>query len=295
MTTNAKKSSFGASIIRFFLRKKSTGGRGIGKQRKRGINFSIDKRQKFVIAVLTLSVGLFLAEFQFNKAGVYIAFLLSILTNVFLLWALYQDIKENPTYEIFILPFFYSLAFGLFFFLTPTVFISRLLLTVMYAFGLYSLFLSQNILKVSSAKTIALVSGARIVSFVITLVSYFFLTNILFTLHIIVFPVIVIMLIYTYLFVYHSLWTYSLQKGAQPLSIWASAITVFLVEAATILWFWPSSPTVIALFLTGYFYAIVGLTHVWFEKRLFKGILWEYVWVGCIVFFVLILFTPWGK
>ncbi len=265
------------------------------KRKKKNISFSIDKRQKFVIAVLALSIGLFFAEFQFNKAGIYIAFLLSIFTNVFLLWAVFHDIKTNRTYEIFILPFFYSLAFGLFYFLTPTVFISRLLLTVVYAFGLYSLFLSQNILAISSVKTIALVSGARIVSFVITLVSYFFLTNIVFTLHIIVFPVIVIMLIYTYLLVYHSLWTYSLQKGSQPLSLWVSAITVFLVEAATILWFWPSSPTVIAVFLTGYFYAIVGLSHIWFEKRLFKGILWEYVWVGFIVFFVLILFTPWGK
>lgn len=266
------------------------------KRGRKGItSFAIEKRQKFVIAIITLSLSLFFSEFEFSKSGIIIAFLLSIFTNLFLWWAISRDVKDNKAYNIFILPFFYSLAFGLFYSITPTNIISRLLLTVIYAFGLYSLFLSQNILAVSSIRTIALLSSARIVSFVITLISYFFLSNIIFTLRITVFPIIALMLLYNFPLIYHSLWTYSLQKGSQPLSLWVSALTVCLVEAATILWFWPSSPTVIALFLTGYFYTIVGLSHIWFERRLFKGILWEYVWVGCIVFFVLILLTPWGK
>lgn len=258
-------------------------------------HFSIDKRQKFVIAVILLFLGLFLAEYQFSRAGIFIAVILAFATNLFLWWAIHQDVKENKAYQIFILPFFYSLAFGLFYFLTPTAFLARLLLTAIYAFGLYSLFLSQNIFIVSSVRTIQLLSGARIVSFVIALISYFFLNNIVLTFHINIIPVILLMLMYTYLLVYHSLWTYVLQRSQQPLALWAAAITVCLVEAATIVWFWPSNPTVIALFLTGFFYTIVGLSHIWFEKRLFKGILWEYVWVGTIVFFVLIAFTQWGK
>lgn len=263
---------------------------------KRGISlFSIDKRQKFVIAVIVLSVGLFLAEFQFSRSGLYIVTFLSVLTNVFLYWAIHEDIKENKAYQAFILPFFYSFAFGLFYFLTPTIFLSRIILTAVYAFGLYSLFLSQNILVVSSMRTIALLSGARIVSFVITLISYFFLTNIVYSLHVTIFFVIFIILFYTYFLVYGSLWTYNLQKTISSVGIWVAGLTACLVEAAIILWFWPSSPTVIALFLAGFFYTIVGLAHVWFEKRLFKGILWEYVWVGSVTFFVLILFSPWGK
>jgi hypothetical protein len=270
----------------------------IGPRRGRrgiGLSFSTDKRQKFVIAIGLLSLGLFFGEFQFSRFGIAIAFLLAIFTNIFLWWAIHKDAVENKSFYIFILPFFYSLAFGMFYFLTPTVFAAHLLLAAIYAFGLYSLLLSQNILTVASIRTIQLLSGARIVSFVITLISFFFLSNIAYTLRITVFPVIVLFLLYTYPLIYHSLRTYSLQKGMQPISIWASALTVCLAEAATLLWFWPSSPTVIALFLTGFFYAIVGLTHIWFERRLFKGVLWEYVWVGCIVFFVLNLFTQWGK
>ena len=149
--------------------------------------FSIDKRQKFVIAVFILSLSLFFAEFQhfhFTTSGIFVVLFLSLFTNLFLFWAIHEDVRENRAYQSFILPFFYSLAFGLFYFLTPTIFLSRIILTVVYAFGLYSLFLSQNILVVSSMRTIALLSGARIVSFVITLISYFFLTNIVYTLHI---------------------------------------------------------------------------------------------------------------
>ena len=68
-----------------------------------------------------------------------------------------------------------------------------------------------------------------------------------------------------------------------------------MIEIAAVVWFWPSTPTVIALFLAGFFYTIVGISHVWFEKRLFRGVMWEYVWVGATVCFVLLLFTSWGK
>jgi hypothetical protein len=286
MSNRRKINNFWGRLGRLFAPKK--GKRGI-------LSFSIDKRQKFVVSVIALSLGLFLAEFQFSKSGFYIVFFLSFLTVLLLLWAIYADLKENKAYQSLILPFFYSLAFGLFYFLAPSVFLSRIILTVVYAFGLYSLFLSQNILVVSAMRTIALLSGARIVSFVITLISYFFLTNIVYTLHVNIFFVILVISLYTFFLVYGSLWTYNLQKTIQHLVKWVIMLTVCLVEAATILWFWPSSPTVIAIFLAGFFYTIVGLSHIWFERRLFKGILWEYVWVSCITFFALFLFTPWGK
>jgi len=265
------------------------------KKGRRKLQFVIDKRQKFVLAVIILSLGLFFTEYQLTQWGLIVTLIMPFLTVAFLLWAVFDDLKENKLYQVIILPFIYTFAFGFFYLLTPTSFIIRLLLTTIYAFGLYSLFLSQNIFVVSSSRTIQLLSGARIVSFVITLISYFFLTNIVFSFHIVVFPVIVAIALYSYFLIYHSLWTYSLQKYSQPLIMWVSALTACIIEVASLVWFWPTNPTVTALFLTGFFYAIVGLSHIWFEKRFFKGILWEYVWVGTIVFFVLLLFTSWGK
>lgn len=271
-------------------RQVSTGKRGLRK-----LHIAIDKRQKFVLAVCVLSLCLFFTEYQLTQWGIIVTLILPVLTVLFLLWAIFSDLNENKLYQVIILPFIYTFAFAFFYLLTPASFFIRLLLTAIYAFGLYSLFLSQNIFIVSSARTIQLLSGARIVSFVITVISYFFLTNIVFSFHVIIFPEIVIIAIYSYLLIYHSLWTYTLQKYSQPLLIWVSALTACVIEVATLVWFWPSSPTVTALFLTGFFYAIIGLSHIWLEKRFFKGILWEYVWVGTIVFFVLLLFTQWGK
>lgn len=265
------------------------------KKGRKTIEFSLDKRQKFVSAVIALSSVLFIAQFHFGASGFIFPIVFSAMTVLFLWWAIRSDLKENFTVNVFILPLLYSLAFGLFYFLIPARLLSRIILTGLYAFGLYSLFLSQNIFIVGSIRTIALLSGARIVSFVVTLVSFFLLTNIVFTLHISAIPLIAVIFIYSYLLIYQSIWSYTLQKTSQPILLWVLALTVCLVEAAVALWFWPSIPTVIALFLTGLFYTIVGLSHVWFERRLFKGVLWEYVWVGVFVFFVLLLFTSWGK
>lgn len=263
---------------------------------KRSIVITIDKRQKFVIAVILLSFGLFLSEFQFSRSGLLISLIISIFSALFLLWAIYKDInKENFSVSLFILPFFYSLAFGLFYFLVPVSILSRVILTSLYALGMYSLFLSQNIFVVASIRTIALLSGARIVSFVITLLSFFFLTNIVFTLHANVFVTVGLIFLFTYPLIYQSIWTYNLQKTPYPVALWVLALSLCIVESAFMLWFWPSSPTVIALFLAGFFYTMTGLSHVWFEKRLFRGVLWEYLWVGVVVFFVLLLFSSWGK
>lgn len=245
--------------------------------------------------MIVLSLGLFLSEFQFEKAGIVVAIILGLLTDLILYWAVKDDLDDNFSLAIFTLPFFYSLAFALFYFLLPTRLLFRLILTTLYAFGLYSLFLSENIFTVGSIRTIALLSGARIVSFVLTLLSYFFLTNTVVSLHQTIFITVPLIAIFTYPLVYQALWTYNIQKTPVPLREWAGVISLCIVEVAAAVWFWPSSPTVIALFLAGFLYTLVGLSHVWFEKRLFRSVMWEYVWVGAIVFFVLLLFTSWGK
>ena len=291
------ESIFGLLVKRFGKKPYKRGKRTSAKIK------GIEKRQKFLIAIFVLALGLLIVEHQFSRSGLYSALALSFLTEVFLFWALRQDIKENKSGNLFILPFFYTLGFSLFYFslrfgflyFTPASLVSQLIWTALYAFGLYSMFLSQNIFAVASIRTIALLSGARIVSFVLTLLTYFFLTNITFTLHLSIYFTVIIFAIYTFFLVSQSLWTYRLVKETRASIIWTAAVTLCLVEMATMLWFWPSSPTVIAIFLSGFFYTLVGLSHVWLERRLFRGVLWEYVWVGAIVFFALLLFSPLGQ
>lgn len=261
--------------------------------RKRIKILALGKRHRFIIAVAILSFGLFISEYMVGKSAVSISFVLSFLTSLFLFLANKEDIEEHFSPSIFILPFFYSLSFGLFYFLVPSRFLTRILMTSLYALGLYSLFLSQNIFTLASIRTIALLSSARTVSFILTLISYFFLSNIIFSLDFSLIPTAILLFICSYFLVTHSIWTYTLEKSFFPQTLWVLALSTCIVEASLVLWFWPTSPTVIALFLTGFFYTIVGLFHVWHEKRLFRGVLWEYIWVGVIVFFILILSTSW--
>jgi len=251
------------------------------------------KRQKFISGVIILSLGLFISQNLLGKSGVYTVFSLAFLTDLILFLILYKDLKENFSPQVFILPFLFSLAFGLFYFLVPARFLTRLITTSLYALGLYSLFLSENIFIVSSIRTIALLTSARTVSFTITLLSYFFLSNVVFTLHLNIYVFIFLLLIYSFLLIIHSLWTYTLVRNIFVNLYWIFGLTLCLIEVGIILWFWPSTPTVLALFLTGIFYSIVGISQVWLEKRLFKGVLWEYVWIGAVVFVTLLLFTHW--
>ena len=259
--------------------------------KKNSFFFNIPKRQKFIISVVILSLVLFSSEQLFGKGGIYISVLLSILTDFFVFWAIRKDLQDNFSLQIFILPFFYSLACALFYFLVPVRFITRVGMTSLYAFGLYSLLLSENIFIVSSIRTIALLSSARTVSFIVTILSYFFLSNVVFSLHLNIVVTLALIFIFSFPLVLYSIWTHTLENNFSSHIQWILLIALCLVETAFALWFWPTQPTIIGLFLTGLFYILVGISQIWLDKRLFKGVMWEYIWVAVIVFLVFITFS----
>lgn len=258
----------------------------------KGRRVEISKRQRFIISVVILSLLLFLSEHLFGKSGIYIIFSLAFLTDILLFWTIYKDLKSLNSFQVFILPFLYSLSFGLFYFLIPARFLTRILMTSLYAVGLYSLLLSQNIFVVSSIRTIALLSSARTVSLALSLLSFFFLSNVTFSLHTNVFITLLLILGFSFPLVLQSVWSYSLDKKLFSINLlWVGLLTICLVEVSFILWFFPTPPTIIALFLTGLFYIVVGLSQIWLQRRLFRNVMWEYIWVSVIVFLVFVFFT----
>lgn len=256
-------------------------------------SFLINKRQRFVLSVIVLSLGLFFSEHRISLYAIIFSLLLALVTNLLFFLSTHTDTKENISIQLFILPFFYSLAFALFYFLVPYRFLTKAITASFYGIGLYSLFLSHNIFVVASIRTIALASSARIVSLILTLISYFFLSNVILSLDFPLIPTVVLIFLVSFFLILHSIWTYTLEKLNWAQIAWASLLSLCLMDIAFILWFWPSSPIFLAIFLTGFFYTVVGLFHVWLDKRLFKGVLWEYVWVAVIVFCILIISTPW--
>jgi uncharacterized membrane protein HdeD (DUF308 family) len=89
----------------------------------------------------------------------------------------------------------------------------------------------------------------------------------------------------------HSIWTHTLENDIRSHSEWVLMIAVCILEIAFVLWFWPAAPTIIGLFLTGLFYILIGISQIWLDKRLFKGVMWEYIWVGVIIFLVFVTFS----
>lgn len=69
---------------------------------------------------------------------------------------------------------------------------------------------------------------------------------------------------------------------------------MMIFELAWALIMWPVQAAIYTLFITGMFYTYIGVSQVWFEKRLFKGVLWEYIWVGFFSILFLIVFSGWG-
>lgn len=252
------------------------------------------KRQQFIFAVLLLSLLLLVTEQLLGKSGITIVIVLAFMTILFLYLPLKHDLKDNLSPQVFILPFFYSLSIGLFYLLVPARLLTRAGMTVLYAVGLYSVFLSQNIFTVSSIRTIALLSGARTVSLVLTLLSYFFIANVVFSFHINVFITLFLIFLFTFPMVLQSIWIHTLDRNPFAQIFWVLSLSICLVEVSLILWFFPSSPTVAALFLTAVFYVLIGLTQAWFEKRLFRSVILEYFWVTLVSFIFLVLFTNFG-
>lgn len=255
----------------------------------------LSKRQAFVFSVLVLSIGLFVSEFFHGIPLIGFAIFLSLLTVILLYLSLKNDIKDTFHYPIFILPVLFTLSFVVFYPLVPARLLTRILTTVVYAFGLYSLFLTQNIFAVSQIRTINLMRSARIVSFVLTIVVLFFLTNVVFSLRIPLYfsPFLIFGLIF--LLNFQSLWIYFLSKEAIRDSLFTSLlISVAITELSIVLNLWPVTAAIYSIFITGIFYAYSGLTHAWIEKRLFRNVLWEYVWVGFLAILILVFFSKWG-
>jgi len=257
----------------------------------------LSKRGKFVFSVFLLSAALFFSELTTGWIVVTLGFILSFLTVLLLFLILKDDVaKKSHLLPILILPFFFTLSFSLFYSLIPARLLTRVLLTGVFAFGAYSLFLTENIFAISSLRTINLLRSARIVAFVITIFVLFFLFNIIFSLRLPLYITPFIVAVISFLMAAQFLWSYSESRegGGREVYIFSTGVALMMGQLALVLTLWPVTPAIYAIFLTGIFYTYSGLANAWLERRLFKGILWEYIWVGALSVLFLLIFSNWG-
>jgi len=257
--------------------------------------FKLSKRKRFLISSFVSSlgfVGVQLLPEDFRFIGI---FLLSILAVILTGWSLYDGLGKNATLLILILPFFYTLGVGFFWFLLPSNIYARIPVVLLYGLGVYALCLTLNIYVVAAIRTIALLRAAKGVGFILSLFTFFLIFNLILSFK---WPVYVsasfVSLLSLPLYL-QGFWTASLEKYIDKRLIGYSLIASILMgEIATAIFFWPVTLVVGSLFLTVSSYVLLGLGQAQLEGRLFSQTVREYVSVGIAVLVGMFFVTNWG-
>lgn len=258
------------------------------------MNFKLNKRQKIVIASAVLTIGLLSTQLvNFDLRFRFITGL-GILSYFLSLWALWEGLNRTKAVILMILPAFFTLAVASFYFLLPVRWLTRL--PVAFAFGLffYLLLLAQNVFNVAAIRTIPLYRAASTASFLFTLLSAFFIYNVIYAFNLFFFWNGLAVTLISFPLILQVLWSIDMEDNLQASIVFQSAIlSLILGEFALTFSFWPMATTIWSLSLASAMYVLVGLTTQLLRGKLTKRVVWEYIGLGIIVLLVGFLTTSW--
>lgn len=254
----------------------------------------MSKRTKFITTSLLLSLGFFglsLIPDTYRYGGIAS---LSLLSCVLFCWSLKEGLGRNATLLALILPVFYTLGVGLFWFLLPSTLLATLPVIIMYGVGVYVLVSTYNIFVVSTFKKIALSRAANGVGFVLTLFTLFLLCDAILSLRSSLYIRTPVIFFVAFPLFVQGLWISELSdKINREVVIYSLAFAAGVASLSAILFFWPVSVIVGSLLLTVTTYVLLGLGQARFEGRLFKTTVREYLIVGFLVFIFMIISVSW--
>ncbi|HJY98391.1 MAG TPA: hypothetical protein VJ227_01615 [Patescibacteria group bacterium] len=255
----------------------------------------MSKRRRFVIASLILSLGFVGIQYLTDQNRFWAIAVLGLATIVLFAWSLWGTLGKNMTLLTLVLPVMFTVGVGIFWFLLPANIYTRIPIVIFYGIGIYILLLTVNIFTVSAVRTIALLRAAKGVGFVLSLVTAFLIFDAIFSLRTEAYylaPAIFVVSLPLYL---QGFWTVLLEKKLPKdilnLSIVSSLVTA---EIGLALYFWPVTVVVGSLFLTVFFYVLMGLGQAKIDGRLFPSVIREHLVVGTLVFAAMFFATHWG-
>lgn len=255
----------------------------------------LSKRRKFVITSLALSLGFLVINFLDNQYRMWYIGGLTLLTILFFVWSLIEGLAFNATLLTLILPGFFTLGVGLFWFLLPSVIFARIPIVALYGVGIYALCSTANIYTVSAIRAIALERAAKGVGFVLTLLTVFLIFDAILSLRAPIFVSVPLTIIASFPIYLQGLWAVSLEKRLQPnILIYAILFSLGMGEISLLLYFWPVTVVVGSIFLTIGMYVLLGLGQASLEGRLFKATIREYLTIGIVVFLAMLFAPKWG-
>lgn len=272
-----------------FARKKKKSGSLLARLK----NLKLSKRQEFVIITLFLTVFLIITQNLTSAYRFVFIIVLSLLSYGLCALGLREDLRKIEWLTLLILPTVYTISLGVFYFLLPVRWLTRIPFAILYGVGMYAILLVENIYNVAVNRSIQLLRVAHAVGFLISLVTVFLLINTIFTFHlraalnfglifVIIFPLSL-----------QALWAIKLTEESIGWDVFRLALffSLLIAQAAFFISFWPLKPVLSSLFLSTSFYCLVGLGQQYLAKRLFRKNLMEFLQVFVIIFILIILTT----
>lgn len=254
-----------------------------------------DKRQRFAIQTTILTVGILISQLIWEDYRLILVGILALASYILTIWSLSEDISGIEWILLFILPVIFTAAISLFYFLLPARWIMRLTTAVVFAIGTYAILLVENIYNVAGVRSIQLLRAAQSVGFLMTLVVFFLLSNIMFSLRLNFWLNMLIASFFTFILGLQSIWSINLEEKLKiDIIIYTAVVSLGIGELAMGLSFWPIENTSFSLLLTAGYYSLIGYVQKHFSGRLFGNILLEYVGVFIFTLALAFLTTKWG-
>jgi len=255
----------------------------------------ITKRQKFIITAGLLSAGLLAIQtldvsWRYQAIGV-----LTVLAYLLAAWSLSEGLTGIEWFTVLILPTLFTLGVGLFYFLIPTTWWTRLPIVGLYGFGIYVLLLTENIFSVAVIRTIQLLRSAQAVGFLLTIITAFFLYDTILSFRLDPWFNFLLTGLVSLPLLVQGLWYINLEERLTR-RIWFYSLAGCLVlgEISLAFSFWPVTVAIGSLALTTAMYIVLGLVQHQLSERLFRRTINEYLGVGIVVLIIIFWTTHWG-
>ncbi len=244
-------------------------------------NFSLSKKQKFLLTALVFAVGqgsAYLFEGPVRLIPVFAIFLSS-----FVAVKLFFQVKFSYYWAILsFFPAFFSLSAGFINYYFPnTVLWFKVAFTFLYFFILYSLFLALNIFKVSASREegIPLLNAAKTVLFLITTITAFFTFTVLLKIFNVVLLQTVVVVCFTFLFSYC---LFTLNRGGRKdtkVLLGAALVAFVCFQVFLAFAFIPVETFFRGLIIAASFYVGISMERDYFAHKINTRLVLEYLFL----------------
>ncbi|OGD83050.1 hypothetical protein A2165_00550 [Candidatus Curtissbacteria bacterium RBG_13_40_7] len=265
------------------------------KSIKKIASWEITKRQKLILMSVFLTAVLITTQTVSESLRFQTMGFLAVATVFLSIFALWGELSGVKYFLLILLPVFFVMGASLFYFLLPVRWLTRLPFACLFGISVYLLMLTSNIYNVAAIRTIALLRAAHAVGLLFSIVSAFFLANVLFSLHLPFYLIAAGSVLITFPLYLVGLWSYELEEYiSRKVFIYSLIFALISAEIALVISFWPVVPINGGLALATLVYVLLGLAQFEFQEKLKPRVVWEHLSVAFVVFVIIVITTRWG-